>query len=155
MTGFRIGYGAGPRHLTDAMRSVQCVTTMCPSSIGQAAAIAAFQGPKNFIDAQRDILRRRLSSASRILDAAPGLKCAMPEGAFYLYVNCEGLMNSGQFQSDREVAAYLLAQAGVAAAPGESFGVSPYFRLSGAAKRLNEACLRINQACCLPGRSLP
>jgi aspartate aminotransferase len=150
MPGFRVGYAGGAAALIKHMLSVQSLVTMSPSSVSQAAAIAALQGDKGFLAANRAAFAERMKMAVSILNAVPGFSCAMPEGAFYLYVNCDGFIKAskaGRFRGDADVTTYLLNEAKVAVAPGESFGLSPYFRLSCTSPRLEEACQRIRKIC--------
>lgn len=153
MTGWRIGYGAGPRPLIEAMVILQSQSTSNANSIAQAAALAALEGPQEFLVEWRRLYAERRDKAIEILNAIPGLTCIRPHGAFYIYPSCAALMGkqtpSGDIiTSDTDLAAYLLEAVGVAVVPGAAFGLSPYFRISYAldTELLLEACRRISQA---------
>ena len=148
MTGWRIGYGAGPRALIAAMAVVQSQSTSCPSSISQAAALAALTGPQDMLAERCESFRKRRDFVVDALNKIPGLSCRMPEGAFYAFANCSGLIR-GRIASDSDFARYLLEEAGVAVVPGSAFGLTPYFRISYATamEELDEACRRIAVAC--------
>jgi len=140
MTGWRIGYAGGPEALIKKMGAIQGHSTSNPSSISQAAAVAALNGPQDFM--------------VQMLNEAPGLRCPKPEGAFYVYPNCAGLLGKKTPQgvtlnSDEDVATYFLESEGVAVVPGSGFGLSPYFRISyaTATESLRDACTRIKRAC--------
>ena len=143
MTGWRIGYGAGPAHLIKAMAVLQSQSTANPSSIGQAAAVAALTGPQDIVRMRCAEFERRRDAIGPKLGAIPGLACEMPAGAFYFYVSCAGLMGK-KLKQDTDVALYLLDQ-GVALVAGTPYGLSPYFRVSFATsmENLDEACRRI------------
>jgi aspartate aminotransferase len=153
MTGWRIGYAGGPQPLIKAMAKIQSQSTSNPCSISQAAAVEALNGPQDFIAARQiDFQKRRDLVVSR-LNAIEGLTCAVPEGAFYVYPGCQGLLGRRTPQgavltSDLDVVDYLLAQEQVAVVQGEAFGLSPYFRISYATStaELTEACERIERA---------
>jgi aspartate aminotransferase len=153
MTGWRIGYAGGPQPLIKAMAKIQSQSTSNPCSISQAAAVEALNGPQDFIAARQiDFQKRRDLVVSR-LNAIDGLTCAVPEGAFYVYPGCQGLLGrrtpqGGVLTSDLDVVDYLLAQEQVAVVQGEAFGLSPYFRISYATStaELTEACERIERA---------
>lgn len=153
MTGWRIGYAGGPADLIDAMTKIQSQSTSNPSSIGQAAALAALTGPKDFFGEVVTVLRRRRDLVVNALSAVPHLCCARPDGAFYVYADCRslfGLMTrSGSvLENDSDVAGFLLDEALVATVPGSSFGLSGYFRISYASsdEDLAQACRRIAAA---------
>ncbi|MCE5263649.1 MAG: pyridoxal phosphate-dependent aminotransferase [Deltaproteobacteria bacterium] len=159
MTGWRIGYAGGPQPLIKAMMKFQGQSTSSPCSISQAAAVAALNGPQDFIPERSAAFQERRDRALKLLSQAPGIRCHKPEGAFYLYPNCEGLIGKTRpdgrvLKSDGDVAIYLLEEVGVAVVPGAAFGLSPYFRLSLATSMelLEEACKRIVTAC---GRTNP
>jgi aspartate aminotransferase len=143
MTGWRIGYGAGPAHLIKAMAVLQSQSTANPSSIGQAAAVAALTGPQDIVRTRCAEFERRRDVIGPKLGAIPGLACEMPAGAFYFYVSCVGLMGK-KLKQDTDVALYLLDE-GVALVAGTPYGLSPYFRVSFATsmENLDEACRRI------------
>jgi aspartate aminotransferase len=143
MTGWRIGYGAGPAPLIKAMAILQSQSTANPSSVGQAAAVAALNGPQEIVRSRCAEFERRRDAIGPKLAAIPGLGCTMPDGAFYFYVSCAGLIGR-RFKDDLEVSSYLLDE-GVALVAGTPYGVSPYFRVSFATsmENLDEACRRI------------
>lgn len=153
MTGWRIGFGAGPQALTDAMSVVQSQSTSGASSVGQAAALAAFEGGLDFLPEQVAAYRQRRDAlVSRLRDVA-GLEVLEPQGGFFVFVCCAGLLGryrpDGQrLQHDADVVAYLL-QEGVAGVAGRAYGLSPWFRLSiaTATETVVEAGQRIAHAC--------
>ena len=154
MTGWRIGYGAGPAALIKAMAVVQSQSTSCPSSVSQAAALAALQGDQDFLAERADSFRARRDRVVDGLNAIPGLTCRRPEGAFYTFANCAGMIGKTTPQgqvigSDRDFCAWLLEDALVATVPGAAFGISPYFRISYATsmQELDQALDRITKAC--------
>jgi aspartate aminotransferase len=154
MTGWRLGYGAGPKPLIEAMAVVQSQSTSCPSSISQAAAIAALRGPLDIVRERCAIFQARRDLVVSRLNAAPGLRCLSPQGAFYVYPSCAGLLgrrtpDGTVLQTDGDVASYLLMSHDVAVVPGSAFGVAPYFRISYAlgTDELEEALARITTAC--------
>ncbi len=153
MTGWRIGYAGGPAPLIKKMAEIQGHSTSNPSSISQAAAVAALTGPQDFMARQRTAFQERRNKVVAALNAIPGLSCACPEGAFYVYPCCAGLIGRKTpkglvLQTDQEVVLYFLETQGVAAVAGAGFGFSPYFRVSYATglEALMEACQRIQQA---------
>lgn len=153
MTGWRIGYGAGPLELIDVMTTLQSQSTSNACTISQAAAVAALKGSQDFIKEWSKVYTERRDAAHEILSQTPGLHCFRPHGAFYLYPSCAELMGKKTpegviISSDTDVATYLLDSVGVAVVPGISFGLSPYFRISYATdtKLLLEGCRRISQA---------
>ena len=154
MTGWRIGYGAGPKDLIAAMAKVQSQTTSGASSVSQWAGVEALDGDQAFIRDNLAVFEERRDLAAAMLDQADGLSCNAPEGAFYLYVDCGGVIGKrtpagGAIDSDGDLARYLLESEEVAVVHGEAFGLSPYFRVSYAlaTDRLEEACRRIQRAC--------
>ena len=154
MTGWRIGYGAGPKDLIAAMAKVQSQTTSAASSISQWAGVEALDGDQAFIRDNLAVFEERRDLAAAMLDQADGLSCSAPQGAFYLYVDCGGVIGKrtpagGAVGSDGDLARYLLESEEVAVVHGEAFGLSPYFRVSYAlaTDRLEEACRRIQRAC--------
>lgn len=153
MTGWRIGYGAGPAELIDVMAVLQSQSTSNACTLSQTAAVAALKGPQDFIKEWSKVYTERRDAAYKILSQTPGLHCFMPHGAFYLYPSCVELMGKktpagALISSDTDIATYLLDSVGVAVVPGISFGLSPYFRISYATdtKLLLEGCRRISQA---------
>jgi len=154
MTGWRIGYGAGPVELIKAMATIQSQSTTNPSSVSQAAAVAALEGPQDFLEGWRESFRSRRDLVVGMLNQARGIRCVSPEGAFYVYPSVAGAIGrttpTGKvIASDTDFAAYLLEAEGVAIVPGAAFGLEPYFRISYAAstETLTEACERIQRAC--------
>jgi aspartate aminotransferase len=154
MTGWRVGYGAGPRELIAAMAVVQSQSTSNPSSISQAAAIAALTGPQDHVAQWRGVFERRRDALCEALNAIDGVRCAPPAGAFYVFASCAGLIGRRTPQGDAitddaSFCRYLLDACDVAVVPGSCFGLAPYFRLSYAAADadLAEAGVRIAHAC--------
>ncbi len=154
MTGWRIGYGGGPVELIRAMRKLQSQSTSNPSSISQAAAVEALNGPQDFIPQRAAIFRQRRDVAVAMLNAAPGLKCHQPEGAFYVFPNCAGVIGKKtpegkEIRNDQDFTIYLLDSVGVAVVQGDAYGMSPYFRVSYATsmEQLKEGMARIQRAC--------
>lgn len=154
MTGWRIGYAGGPRELIKAMAVVQSQATSCPSSISQAASVAALNGPQDFLKERTESFQRRRDLVVNGLNAIDGLDCRVPEGAFYTFSGCAGVLGkvtpSGKrIKTDTDFCAYLLEDAHVAVVPGSAFGLSPFFRISYATSEaeLKEALERIAAAC--------
>ncbi|MBB6560256.1 aspartate aminotransferase [Acidovorax soli] len=154
MTGWRIGYGAGPRALIAAMAVVQSQATSCASSISQAAAVAALTGPQDIVAERCREFQARRDLVVASLNASPGLRCRVPEGAFYTFASCEGVLGrttpgGATLRSDADFCDYLLREFHVAVVPGSVLGLAPYFRISYAASMadLQEACARIRRAC--------
>ena len=154
MTGWRIGYAGGPKSLIKAMAVIQSQATSCPSSIGQAAAVEALNGPQDFLAGRQESFRKRRDMVVAGLNAIDGLTCRTPEGAFYTFASCAGILGkrtqSGKaIETDADFTDYLLEQAHVAVVPGSAFGLSPYFRISYATgeQELVTALQRIANAC--------
>jgi aspartate aminotransferase len=154
MTGWRIGYAGGPVALVKAMEKLQSQTSGNPASVSQAAALAALQGPMDFLDAWKAQYQRRRDLVVSLLDGRHGLRCPPPQGAFFAYVSCESLMGSRtpegkRIDSDEDLVLYLLEKHLVATIQGTAYGVSPAFRLSFAASEttIENACARILRAC--------
>jgi aspartate aminotransferase len=154
MTGWRVGWGAGPKPLIDAMNMIQSQSTTHTSSISQAAAVAALNGPQDFIGPNNAMFRERRDMVVAALNTIPGLDCTRPEGAFYVYPSCAGLIGKvtpegKRIESDDDFVTYLLEAEGVACVQGSAFGLSPFFRISyaTATSKLEEACRRIQRAC--------
>ncbi len=154
MTGWRIGYAAGPKPLIDAMRKVQSQSTSNPCSISQWAAVAALDGSHDFIAPNNVMFARRRDLVVAALNAIDGITCPVPEGAFYVYPSIKGLIGkttpAGTTITDDEVfARALLEDTGVAVVFGAAFGLSPNFRISYATSdaALQEACTRIQSFC--------
>ena len=154
MTGWRIGYAAGPEHLIAAMRKIQSQSTSNPSSISQWAAVEALNGPQDYIEMSRPVFERRRDLVVELLNAADGIVCPKPEGVFYVYpsiAECIGKKTpSGTvIENDEVFATELLDAEGVAVVFGAAFGLSPNFRVSYATsdEALTEACTRIQKFC--------
>jgi aspartate aminotransferase len=154
MTGWRIGYAAGPEPLINAMRKVMSQSTSNPASISQWAAVEALNGTQAFIKPNAKLFEQRRDLVVSMLNQASGLHCPTPEGAFYVYPSCEKLIGktapSGKvITSDADFATELLEAEGVAVVHGEAFGLSPFFRISYATANsvLEDACARIQRFC--------
>ena len=154
MTGWRIGYAAGPEPLIAAMRKIQSQSTNNPSTISQWAAVEALNGTQDFIPPNNEMFKRRRDLVVGMLNAAKGVTCPVPEGAFYVYPNiaqCIGKTSAGgtRIETDENFATALLEEHGVAVVFGAAFGLSPNFRVSYAAsdEALIEACTRIQRFC--------
>ncbi|WBU55490.1 pyridoxal phosphate-dependent aminotransferase [Paracoccus sediminicola] len=154
MTGWRIGYGAGPRELIRAMAKLQSQSTSNPCTISQHAALAALTGPQDYIDSSRAAFQRRRDLVVKGLNECPGIDCPMPQGAFYVYPSIADLIgrvspNGTRITDDEAFAAALLDETGVAVVFGAAFGLSPHFRVSYAASddMLREAIGRIRRFC--------
>jgi len=154
MTGWRVGYAAGPVDVIKAMNKVQSQSTTHTSSVSQAAAAAALNGNHDFIKANNELFKGRRDLVVKLLNECDGLSCATPEGAFYVYPSCEGVIgkttpDGKKLETDGDFVTYLLESEGVAAVQGEAFGLSPYFRVSYATSNeaLENACGRIKKAC--------
>ncbi|WGD31847.1 pyridoxal phosphate-dependent aminotransferase [Ancylobacter sp. WKF20] len=154
MTGWRIGYAAGPEALIKAIGTLQSQSTSNPSSIAQWAAVEALNGPQDFIAANNKVFKERRDLVVSMLNQANGLTCPKPEGAFYVYPSCAGVIGktapSGKvIENDEIFASELLDAEGVAVVHGSAFGLGPAFRISyaTATKDLEEACLRIQRFC--------
>ncbi len=154
MTGWRIGYAAGPVELIAAMRKVQSQSTSNPCSISQWAAVEALNGPHDFIAENNAAFVRRRDLVVEMLNKAEGLTCPVPDGAFYVYPSIAGCIGKTTpkgtlIDTDETFATALLEETGVAVVFGAAFGVSPNFRVSYATAddTLREACTRIQQFC--------
>ena len=154
MTGWRIGYAGGPQPLIAAMRTIQSQSTSNPCSISQWAAVAALDGPHDFIAANNIAFARRRDLVVGMLNDAPGIDCPTPDGAFYVYpsvAGCLGKTSAGgtRITDDEAFATALLEEQGVAVVFGAAFGLSPHFRISYATSddTLRQACNRIRAFC--------
>ncbi|MGE0563086.1 MAG: pyridoxal phosphate-dependent aminotransferase [Pseudolabrys sp.] len=154
MTGWRIGYAGGPEPLIKAMAMIQSQSTTNPAAASQWAAVEALSGPQDFIPKHNAIFKERRDLVVSMLNQAKGIKCPMPEGAFYVYPSCEGTIGrtapSGKkLASDEDFVTELLDAEGVAVVHGSAFGLGPAFRISYATKTedLEEACNRIQRFC--------
>lgn len=153
MTGWRIGWVAGPRDLVQALDTLLSQSTGNCCSVSQAAAAAALNGEQHFVAESVAIYKQRRDRTLAQINAIPGLSCRGPDGAFYLYINCAGLIGKTTpegkpLAADGDVVMYLLESVGVAVVAGTAYGLSPYFRLSIATsiETLDEGCRRIAQA---------
>ena len=154
MTGWRIGYAAGPQHLIAAMRKVQSQSTSNPSSISQWAAVEALNGPQDFLADRAEAFVRRRNLVVEAMNAIDGVTCPTPEGAFYVYPSIKGLIGKSTpagvvIENDEIFATQLLETSDVAVVFGSAFGLSPNFRISYATsdELLAEACSRIQRFC--------
>jgi len=154
MTGWRIGYAAGPEQIIKAMAGVMGQTTSCASSIAQWAAVEALNGPQDFIPKNKLLFQSRRDLVVSMLNQAHGIKCPVPEGAFYVYPSIAGLIgktapSGAKIVNDEAFASELLESEGVAIVHGEAFGLGPAFRVSYAAatEELEDACGRIQRFC--------
>jgi len=154
MTGWRIGYAAGPEVLIGGMRKIQSQSTSNPCSISQWAAVEALNGPQDFLASNNEVFKRRRDLVINMLSTIDGLTCPTPDGAFYVYPSIAGLIGkttpTGTEITDDEVfATALLSETGVAVVFGAAFGLSPNFRVSYATsdEALTEACSRIQGFC--------
>lgn len=154
MTGWRIGYAAGPVELIKAMGKVQSQSTSNPCTISQWAAVEALNGPQDYIATNNAIFKRRRDLVVAMLNEAPGVTCPVPEGAFYVYPSITGCMGKTTpagtvIDTDEIFAKALLEEKGVAVVFGGAFGLSPCFRVSYATadETLREACTRIHNFC--------
>jgi len=154
MTGWRIGFATGPRWLLEAMEKLQGQQTSGASSISQQAALAALEGPKDFIHESRVVFQRRRDLMVTLLNDIPGLECAAPAGAFYAFASCAGLIGRTSpggrvLHTDEDVAHALLDEADVAVVHGSAFGLGPYIRIAYALDdaSLCQACEAIRAFC--------
>ncbi|MFE2422328.1 aspartate transaminase [Streptomyces hokutonensis] len=154
MTGWRIGYGVGSADLVTAINTLQSQTSSCPSSVSQAAAAAALTGPQDFVQETVRVYRARRDETVKLVNDVPQLSCTIPDGGFYLLVNCQAAI--GQFtpagtriENDEDFALHLLDSRQVAVIHGAAYGAPGYFRISFATSTdvLTEACERIAAAC--------
>ncbi len=154
MTGWRIGYCGGPEQLIKAMTKLQSQTTSNPTSISQWASVEALNGPQDFLKERAKSFKERRDLVVSMLNQAKGIECPTPEGAFYVYPSCAGLIGKKtpkgkRLENDEDVVTALLEDEGVAVVHGAAFGLSPYFRISYATStaELEEACRRIQRFC--------
>lgn len=154
MTGWRIGFATGPRWLLEAMEKLQGQQTSGACSVSQQAALAALEGPKDFIGQSRAAFQGRRDLLVEQLNTTPGLECAIPAGAFYVFANCAGLLGRTSaggrvLHTDEDVAHALLDEANVAVVPGSAFGLAPYIRIAYALDEasLLAACKAIRKFC--------
>ncbi|TWF58791.1 pyridoxal phosphate-dependent aminotransferase [Neorhizobium alkalisoli] len=154
MTGWRIGYAGGPKALIKAMAVIQSQATSCPSSVSQAASVEALNGPQDFLVERQRSFKARRDLVVAALNAIDGIECRVPEGAFYTFAGCGGVIGKTtpkgkRLETDSDFTDYLLEDAHVAVVPGSAFGLSPFFRISYATSEaeLKEALQRIATAC--------
>jgi len=154
MTGWRIGFAGGPANLIKAMTDIQSQSTSNPSSISQAASVAALNGDHGFIAKNNAVFKQRRDLVVSMLNQAKGINCPTPEGAFYVYPSVAGCIGKKTpdgtvIESDSDFVTALLETEGVAAVQGVAFGLSPHFRISYATstEALEEACQRIQRFC--------
>jgi len=153
MTGWRIGYAGGPAALIKEMAGIQGHSTSNPCSISQAAAVEALNGPQGFMVRQLKVFKQRRDMVVKMLNETKGITCPKPEGAFYVYPCCAGLIGrktpeGKTLRTDDDIVQYFLESEGVAAVAGSGFGMSPHFRISYATSTaaLKDACQRIQRA---------
>ncbi len=154
MTGWRVGYAAGPKDIIAAMNKVQSQNISSTSSISMAASVEALNGDQSFIVSNNESFQRRRDLVVKNLNETPGISCRVPEGAFYVFPSCKGLLGKTTPQgkllvSDGDFMDYLLEEVGVAGVQGSAFGLEGFFRISYATsdKVLEDACNRIKLAC--------
>lgn len=154
MTGWRIGYAAGEQKLIKAMGKLQSQSTSNPSSVSQAAAVEALNGDQSFLKTRAEVFKKRRDYVVNALNKIDGVSCKMPEGAFYVFPNCSGIIgkktkNGKILDNDEDVVTALLEDAGVAVVQGSAFGLEGYFRISYATsdELLSSACNRISEFC--------
>ena len=154
MTGWRIGYAGGPEDLVQVMHKLQNQSTGNPNSVAQAAAVSALTGPQDVVKQRTKVFQERRDFMLDRLNNCLGLSCLSPNGAFYVYPSCAGLIGKTspagkKIKTDRDFVICLLEEFGIGAVHGEAYGLSPHFRLSFAASMedLEEACRRIQTAC--------
>jgi aspartate aminotransferase len=154
MTGWRIGYAGGPEPLIKAIATLQSQSTSNPCSISQWASVEALEGPQDFLKRWVASFQDRRDLVVSMLNQAKGISCPTPEGAFYVYPSCAGVIgrtsrDGKKIETDEDFATALLQEEGVAVVHGAAFGLSPFFRISYATgiEALEEACRRIQRFC--------
>ncbi len=154
MTGWRIGYCAGPEHLIKAMTKLQSQSTSNASTISQWASVEALNGPQHFLKERAQVFKSRRDLVVSMLNQAKGIECPTPEGAFYVYPSCAGTIGKQApggrtIANDEDFVTALLEDEGVAVVHGAAFGLSPFFRISYATstEELEAACTRIQRFC--------
>ena len=154
MTGWRLGYCGASKEIIAAMNKIQSQSTTSTSSISMAAAVEALNGSQEFLKDHNEAFVRRRDLVVNLLNNIDGLSCLTPEGAFYVYPSCEGVIGKEtpegkKISNDEDFMNYLLGSEGIAGVHGSAFGLSPYFRLSYATSDeiLTDACTRIKRAC--------
>ena len=154
MTGWRIGYAAGPETLIKAIAKIQSQSTSNPSSISQWAAVEALNGTQDFISERAAVFKTRRDLVVGLLNDCAGLECPTPEGAFYVYPSCAGCIGKTSaagtvLETDEDFVTAVLEEEGVAVVQGAAFGLSPFFRISYATstEALEQSCARIKRFC--------
>ena len=154
MTGWRIGYGAGPKEIIKAMAKIQSQSTTNPSSISQAAAVEALNGTQEFIKIRTESFKERRDFVVKSLNKIKGLTCFKPNGAFYVFPNCKSCLNkkdikNNKIKTDKDFVESLLENAGVAVVQGSAFGLPGFFRISYATsmENLQKALAKIKEFC--------
>ena len=150
MTGWRIGYAAGPKDIINAIRKIQSQSTSNPSSISQAAAVEALNGTQDFINTRSNAFKERRDFVVNKLNKIKGMSCIKPNGAFYVFPSCRKLLNKKtKLKSDKDFVEKLLEHSNVAVVPGSAFGLEGYFRISYATsmENLKIALERISNFC--------
>ena len=154
MTGWRVGFAGGPDEIIKAMTKVQSQSISHTAAVSQVASVAALNGPHDFIAKHNKVFKERRDLVVSMLNQAQGLDCPTPEGAFYVYPSCEGLIgktteDGKTIQSDEDFVTALLESEGVAVVHGAAFGLSPHFRISYATATdlLEDACARVQRFC--------
>lgn len=148
MTGWRIGYAAGPEEIIKTMTKIQSQSTSNPTSIAQKAAVAALRGPQNCVAEMRQEFEKRRDHLVKELNSIPGISCKMPKGAFYAFPNIEKILGKNGINSSMDLSIYLLEKALVAVVPGSAFGAEGYIRISYATsmENLSKGINRIRKA---------
>jgi len=154
MTGWRIGYAAGPKEIIKAIAKIQSQSTTNPSSISQAAAVEALNGTQDFIKERAASFQERRNFVVKALNEIDRIECLNPDGAFYVFPSCKGLMgkkdtNGNELKTDTDFVQSLLENSGVAVVQGSAFGLEGFFRISYATsmENLKKAMERINSFC--------
>ena len=154
MTGWRIGYAAGPKDIVKAIAKIQSQSTTNPSSISQAAAVEALSGTQDFINERANSFQERRDFVVNALNAIDGIECLNPDGAFYVFPSCKGLMgkkdpNGNEIKSDTDFVQSLLENSGIAVVQGSAFGLEGFFRISYATsmENLKKALEKISSFC--------
>ena len=150
MTGWRIGYAAGPKEIIKAIGKIQSQSTSNPSSVSQAAAVEALNGSQDFIEERAKAFKERRDFVVRSLNEIKGISCLTPNGAFYVFPNCKGLLNKKtKLKTDTDFVQKLLEKENVAVVQGSAFGLNGYFRISYATsmENLEKAMNRIKSFC--------
>ena len=150
MTGWRIGYAAGPKDIIKAIGKIQSQSTSNPSSVSQAAAVEALNGSQDFIQERSDAFKQRRDFVVKSLNNIKGISCLTPNGAFYVFPSCKGLLNKKtKLKTDTDFVQKLLEKENVAVVQGSAFGLDGYFRISYATsmENLEKAMNRIKSFC--------